>query len=234
MWRNWQRATGQTSQIDARTQHGNGSGWGAALSLRPDQGGGEEGWNPGGLGFPLLGHGWSRWHGDAAPSLRASIPNSVTQHTSVSTNTGPARAWRAPDHPQAAALTMCALEDLAAKLNMDPIEFFSKNADLSAGRGKVYREEFQKAAEIIDWQKNWHPRGDKTSSHIKRGMGISMHTWGGRGHNSNCNVTIHPDGSVEVNMGTQDLGTGTRTAIVIVAAETLGLPIEAITRQHRR
>ena len=156
------------------------------------------------------------------------VPNSSTQHTSVATNTGPARAWRAPDHPQAAALTMCALEDLAAKLNMDPIEFFSKNADLSAGRGKIYREELQKAAELADWQKNWHPRGDKTSGHIKRGMGISIHTWGGRGHNSNCMVSIHPDGSVETTLGSQDLGTGTRTAIAVVAAETLGLPIEAI------
>ena len=156
------------------------------------------------------------------------IPNSSTQHTSVGTNTGPARAWRAPDHPQAAALTMCALEDLAAKLNMDPIEFFSKNADLSP-RGKVYREELQVAAQLADWKKNWHPRGDKTAGHIKRGMGVSMHTWGGRGHNSSCNVIIHPDGSVEVNMASQDLGTGTRTAIAIVAAETFGLPVEAVT-----
>jgi xanthine dehydrogenase YagR molybdenum-binding subunit len=157
------------------------------------------------------------------------IPNVSTQHTSVSTNTGPARAWRAPDHPQAAALTICALDDLAAKLNMDPIEFFSKNADLSAGRGKVYREELQVAAQLADWQKNWHPRGDKTAGHIKRGMGVSMHTWGGRGHNSTCNVTIHPDGSVEVTLGSQDLGTGTRTVIAVVAASTFGLPMEAIT-----
>ena len=157
------------------------------------------------------------------------IPNLSTQHTSVNTNTGPSRAWRAPDHPQAAALTMCALEDLAAKLNMDPIEFFSKNADLSAGRGKVYREELQKAAELADWKRNWHPRGDKTPGHIKRGMGVSIHTWGGRGHNSTCLVTIHPDGSVEVTLGSQDLGTGTRTAIAIVVAETLGLPVEAVT-----
>jgi xanthine dehydrogenase YagR molybdenum-binding subunit len=41
-------------------------------------------------------------------------------------------------------------------------------------------------------------------------------------------LIIHPDGSVEVKMATQDIGTGTRTTIVIVAAETLGLPIEAI------
>ena len=158
------------------------------------------------------------------------IPNSSTQHTSISTNTGPARAWRAPNHPQAAVLTMCALEDLAAKLEMDPIEFFSKNADLAAaGRGKVYKEELQIAAELADWKKNWHPRGDKTPGHIKRGMGVSMHTWGGRGHNGMCMVSIHPDGSVEATTGTQDLGTGTRTVIAVVAAETFGLPVEAIT-----
>ncbi len=157
------------------------------------------------------------------------IPNRSTQHTSVSTNTGPARAWRAPNHPQAAALTMCALEDLAAKLNLDPLEFFARNADLSAGRGEVYRQELQKAAELADWKKNWHPRGDKSSGPIKRGMGVSMHTWGGRGHNSMCMVSIHPDGSVETTLGSQDLGTGTRTAIAVVAAETLGLPVEAIT-----
>ena len=162
------------------------------------------------------------------PYVFTGIPNKVTRHTSVSTNTGPARAWRAPNHPQAALLTMAALEDLAAKLNMDPLEFFSKNADLTGERADVYRQELRKAAELIDWEKNWHPRGHQTPSSIKRGLGISLHTWGGRGHNSNCNVNIHPDGSVEVNLGSQDLGTGTRTVINIVAAETLGLPLEAI------
>ncbi len=162
------------------------------------------------------------------PYVFTGIPNKVTRHTSVSTNTGPARAWRAPTHPQAALLTWAALEDLAAKLNMDPLEFFSKNADLAGERAEVYRQELRKAAELIDWEKNWHPRGHQTPSSIKRGLGISLHTWGGRGHNSNCNVNIHPDGSVEVNLGSQDLGTGTRTVINIVAAETLGLPLEAI------
>jgi xanthine dehydrogenase YagR molybdenum-binding subunit len=162
------------------------------------------------------------------PYVFTGIPNKVTRHTSVSTNTGPARAWRAPTHPQAALLTMGALEDLAAKLNMDPLEFFSKNADLAGERAEVYRQELRKAAELIGWEKNWHPRGHSTPSSLKRGLGISLHTWGGRGHNSNCNVNIHPDGSVEVSLGSQDLGTGTRTVINIVAAETLGLPLEAI------
>jgi xanthine dehydrogenase YagR molybdenum-binding subunit len=41
-------------------------------------------------------------------------------------------------------------------------------------------------------------------------------------------LTIHPDGSVEIKMGSQDLGTGTRTCILVVAADTLGIPIDAI------
>src|SRR5207244_4909554 len=51
----------------------------------------------------------------------------------------------------------------------------------------------------------------------------------GRGHNSECDFTIHPDGSVVVKLGSQDLGTGTRTCIQIVAADSLGLPMSAVT-----
>lgn len=156
-------------------------------------------------------------------------PNQVTRHTAVSTNTGPARAWRAPNHPQAAVLTLCALDDLAAELNMDPIEFFYKNTDLAGDRAETYRQELRKAQELSDWKRLWHPRSEKTPGKVKRGLGVSMHTWGGRGHNSNCDVTVHPDGSVEVALGSQDLGTGTRTVIAITAAETFGLPVEAIT-----
>ncbi len=156
------------------------------------------------------------------------IPNQIKRQTTVSTNIGGARAWRAPNHPQSCLVTLSALDDLAAKLSMDPLEFFSKNAVLTGERAGVYRQELAKAAELIDWKSRWHPRGDKTTGHIKQGLGISMHTWGGRGHNSNCNVTINPDGSVEVTLGSQDLGTGTRTVIAITAAETFGLQPEDI------
>ena len=60
---------------------------------------------------------------------------------------------------------------------------------------------------------------------------MSIHTWGGRGHPSECDVTINPDGSVEAKLGSQDLGSGTRTVINIVVAETLGLPLEAVKVQ---
>ncbi len=157
------------------------------------------------------------------------VPNRIRRHTFVSANIGPSRAWRAPNHPQSALLTMSALDDLAAKLRMDPIQLLMKNADLAPQNlGRVYREELQKAAELSEWSKYWHPRGDKTPGHLKRGLGVSLHTWGGRGHVSNCLLTIESDGSVAVELGSQDLGTGTRTVIAIVAAETLGLPVRAI------
>ena len=156
-----------------------------------------------------------------------SFPNSRLEHTAIRNNIGPARAWRAPNHPQAAVLTMCALDDLAAKLNMDPVEFFGKNLNLTKARENTYREELAIATGLMGWKEKWHPRPQKADG-IVRGVGLSFHTWGGRGHASDCDLTIHPDGSVELKMGTQDLGTGTRTCILVVAADTLGIPMEAI------
>lgn len=156
------------------------------------------------------------------------IPNQRKKHTAISTNTASARAWRAPNHPQACLVTMAALEDAAAKLNMDPVDFFLKNIQLTGTRADYYREELQIGSDLIEWKKNWHPRGESGSGIMKRGLGLSLHTWGGRGHDSKCDLTIHPDGSVEAKLGSQDLGTGTRTVINQVVADSLGLPMEQV------
>ncbi len=163
--------------------------------------------------------------------FRQGLQHRRNRHIGVSTNTGPSRAWRAPNHPQACLITMAALDDLAAELKMDPLDFLLKNIDLVGVRAGVYRDELLKAAEMIEWKKNWRPRGEGapgSSKSVKRGLGLSIHTWGGGPHGSDCDVTINPDGSVEVKLGSQDLGTGTRTAIQIVAAETLGLPMDGV------
>jgi xanthine dehydrogenase YagR molybdenum-binding subunit len=155
------------------------------------------------------------------------IPNQRKEHTAIRNNIGPARAWRAPNHPQAAVLTMCAMEDLAAKMNMDPLEFFQKNLGITGPRAKTYGEELTIAADLMGWKQKWHPRPQNATG-VVRGVGLSLHTWGGRGHNSDCDLTIQPDGSVQMKMGSQDLGTGTRTCIMIVAADTLGIPLESV------
>jgi len=75
---------------------------------------------PGGGGMPPI------------PYVFSGIPNQRKEHIAIRNNIGPARAWRAPNHPQAAIITMCALDDLAAKLNMDPLQFFLKSIDNAA------------------------------------------------------------------------------------------------------
>ena len=177
-------------------------------------------WASGGLG----GGGLSA---DLFPYVFRKVEHRRVNHTAVSLNMGSARAWRAPNHPQVSFLTCSALEDLAAKCNMDSLDFFVKNVGLTA-RPDTYKDQLMKAAALIDWKKNWHPRGDKTPGPIKRGLGIGVNTWGGLGHDSACRTTIHPDGSIEVEIGTQDLGTATRTMIAMVAAETFGLQVTEI------
>ena len=176
-------------------------------------------WSTGGLGGGGFG-------AELFPYVYRQVPNRRVNHTAVSTNCGSARAWRAPNHPQASYLTCSALDDLAAKLNMDPLEVFMKNADYTA-RADSYRRQLQKAAEMIEWKKYWHPRGEGFGT-VRRGLGLGVGTWGGAGHASKCLTTINPDGTVVVELGSQDLGTGTRTVIAMVAAETLGLPVAAI------
>jgi xanthine dehydrogenase YagR molybdenum-binding subunit len=179
-----------------------------------------ETWGTGGVGG-----------GGLAPGLLPYVFNKVPHrrflHSTVSINAGGARAWRAPNHPQVSYLTCAAIEDFAAAAKLDPLDVFLKNAELTA-RTAVYRAQLEKAAELAEWKKLWHPRDEKVSGHMRRGLGIGVCTWGGAGHDSKCEATIHSDGSVEVKLGSQDLGTGTRTVINMVAAETLGLPLGAV------
>jgi xanthine dehydrogenase YagR molybdenum-binding subunit len=155
------------------------------------------------------------------PYVYTNIPNTRLNHVSVSVNGGPAQAWRAPNNQQASFLTCSAIEDFAAKIGMDPMVVFDKNAGYTP-RAEQYRYQLQKAAEISEWSKLWQPRGSQTGA-VRRGLGIGVNAWGGAGHACTARTTINPDGSVLVEMGTQDLGTGTRTIITQVAAETLGL-----------
>ena len=178
-----------------------------------------ESWSTGGMGGGGL-------NADQLPYVFRNVENRKINHTSVALNTGSARAWRAPNNQQLSYVTCCSLDDMAAKLGMDPLQFFIKNTNLSS-RPEVYRYQLEKAGELIGWQKAWQGRGGSKGP-IKRGLGIGVNMWGGLGHDSKCKTTINPDGTVALELGSQDLGTGTRTCIAQVAAETLGLPVSAI------
>src|SRR5258708_27039101 len=84
------------------------------------------------------------------------------------------------------------------------------------------------AAKAIDWKAKWHPHGEAGKGPVKRGLGMALHRWGGGAGPCTCTVKIHPDGSVETFVGSQDIGTGTRTVIAITLAETFGLPLSGV------
>ncbi len=156
------------------------------------------------------------------------VENRRRKSTGLITNAGPTRAWRAPNHPQACVLTDTAIDDLAAKLGMDSLDVFMKNLDLT-GRPEVYAEELKIGAELIDWKAKWHPHGKGAADGgWKSGLGLAMHTWGGRAHSATTTVKVHADGTVESFGGSQDLGTGTRTVIAVTLAETFGIPLSMV------
>lgn len=171
--------------------------------------------------------GQSTWRMPPLPYVIENIPNTKTWALGIKTNRGSARAWRAPNHPQGCLITMAALEDAAAAIGMDALEFLKANLKYSELPDR-YAEELDIAADMIGYKDKAHLRTNLDDGPVKRGLGISIHEWGGAGHPSNCDVTVNPDGSVLAQLGTQDLGTGTRTAVNIVVAETLGLPLDRV------
>ncbi len=155
--------------------------------------------------------------------------NSNRKATGLLTNSGPNKAWRAPPHPQLCALTDTAIDDIAAKLGKSSVDVFLANLDkVKEELQPIYTAEIKRAAELIGGSKNWHPHGKGGGGPIKRGLGMALHTWGGGAGKGTCRLKISSDGSVESFGGTQDLGTGTRTCIAMVLAETLGLTLNDI------
>ncbi len=152
------------------------------------------------------------------------VPNTQVAQSTVMTNFGSSRAMRAPRHPQSCTLTEAAMDDLADKLGIDPLEFRLKNLLPTDFHTPIYEGELKMGAELIGWREKRKPRGQSGPGPVKRGMGVALHQWGGGGaRDKKVSCTINPDGSVEMRSATQDIGTGARTVLAIVAAEILGL-----------
>ena len=154
------------------------------------------------------------------------FPNRRRIHKHVYINAGQQRAMRAPGHPQGCFLTEILMDELADRVKMDPVEFRIKNLPAAAPNA-MWAEYFTIGAKQFGWDKR-HPTGDATPGPIKTGFGTSAHRWGGGGRGSQAHCDIASDGSVVMKCGTQDLGTGTRTLVAMITAETLGLPIAAV------
>ncbi len=163
-------------------------------------------------------------------------PNVTVEEYSVFINAGASRPTRAPGHVQGTFALEGFLDELASALNMDPLELRMKNYSTrnrgdtgipysSKGLDRCYRI----GAEKIGWQRR-NKKPGQGNGKIARGMGMASQIWWGVGRPGTLSdVKLHTDGSVEAVCGTQDLGTGTRTYMAMVTAETLGLEPKDIT-----
>jgi xanthine dehydrogenase YagR molybdenum-binding subunit len=154
------------------------------------------------------------------------FPNRRRSHKDVFINAGQQRPMRAPGHPQGCFLTEILMDELADRVRMDPVEFRIKNLPEEAPNAK-WKSYLPEGAKLFGWEKR-HPTGDSARGPIKTGFGCAVHQWGGGGRGSQARCEIMSDGSVVVRCGTQDIGTGTRTIVAIIAAETFGLPVTAV------
>jgi xanthine dehydrogenase YagR molybdenum-binding subunit len=169
------------------------------------------------------------------------------KHQVVRLNAGALRAMRAPGHPQNCYMTESAVDDLAAKLGIDPLVIRLKNlpqndpeamknapTSFPALRHTIYTREIEIAVQKSGWKEKWHPPGKgPKKGPWQHGIGMALHTWGGQAspRTNDCTVVIAADGSVTASTSSQDLGTGQRTVTPIVVAEVLGLEIPQITTE---
>ncbi|HET7291203.1 MAG TPA: xanthine dehydrogenase family protein molybdopterin-binding subunit [Vicinamibacteria bacterium] len=156
--------------------------------------------------------------GGPAGALYANTPNVKIEEHDVFTNAGPAAPLRAPGHPQGAFALESAMDELAEKLGIDPLELRRKNES-----SPVRLLQYDAGAKAIGWERRNRKAGDAPGPR-KRGLGMANGNWYVIARDDvQAEVRVHRDGSVEVQAGAQDIGTGFRTAMAIVAAEELGL-----------
>jgi CO/xanthine dehydrogenase Mo-binding subunit len=154
----------------------------------------------------------------------------------VYTNATPAGAVRGLGSAQPHFAGESIIDEIAEKLNMDPLEFRLLNAtrqgDTTIHGWKMatcgLTECLQKAANEVSW--NLKRDISKSSSEVKRrGIGVAcgVHVSGartaGRDELSTVRVAINRDGTVSVVTGQADIGSGQNTVFTIIAAEVFGL-----------
>jgi xanthine dehydrogenase YagR molybdenum-binding subunit len=164
--------------------------------------------------------------------------NVRTEETMVYINAGQSRAFRAPGFPQCNWALEQMMDALAEKIGMDPVELRIKNyTPLSQAAENIpytsagVRECLREGAAAFGW-KEARARSKGSGTWV-RGVGVAAGMWGSAGGPpSTVIVKMYPDGSVNLNMGAADLGTGTKTVMAMVVAEELGVPLDQIQIVH--
>ncbi|GGB87423.1 oxidoreductase [Novosphingobium endophyticum] len=178
-----------------------------------------------------------KYHSGAYPAVDAGagvssaighyrIANTRVVGTEVLCNRPAAKAYRAPGAPQVNFAVESALDELAARLGMDPLELRLKNAakpgdPQTSGLpwGKIGWIECLEAAKA-------HPHWSSPLG-PNQGRGIAGGYWGNYGGPSTVNLSVAEDGTFTVATGSPDIG-GSRASMAIMAAEVLDVPYEQV------
>ena len=163
-------------------------------------------------------------------------PNVRTESTDVYTNAGPARAFRAPGHPQGAWALEQMMDALAEAIGIDPVDLRLKNistvSQAREGQPPYTTTGLERCLTEGAKAFGWHEarKRPKGNGPVRRGVGMAAGLWiaGSGGPPSTVVVKLFADGSANLNMGASDIGTGTKTVMAMVVSEELGVPLEKI------
>ena len=178
------------------------------------------------------GVGWSGWSAmtDGPMQMLYACENVRTVRHGAKINMPPMKAFRAPGFVEGTFGLECLIDELAVKLELDPLELRRRNyAD--SNEGKPFSS--KNLMECYDLaRKHWARRDEvraRSTDTLKRGTGMASQVWfGGGGPPSYAWTRVGSDGRVTVVTAMQDIGTGTRTAMAQIAAEELGVPLDRV------
>jgi xanthine dehydrogenase molybdenum-binding subunit len=155
------------------------------------------------------------------------LPNFLIDGYDVVVNRPKTAAYRAPGATNAAFGWECALDELAEKCGIDPIDLRIMNASKEGTPsmfGAPYpRIGFVETCEAL--KKSEHYKSKLTGKN--RGRGVAFGFWFNAGMQSSAVVNIHSDGTASVVTGNPDIG-GSRASMAMIAAEVLGLTAEEV------
>jgi xanthine dehydrogenase YagR molybdenum-binding subunit len=162
-------------------------------------------------------------------------PNNWAIQRLVRSDIGTPSYTRAPGEAPGTFSLEVAMDELAYKLNIDPIELRLKNyAEHDQDKElpwstKSLRECYQRGAERFGWAKRPMQPRSLRDGNVLIGWGMATAVYPARRSPASARARWNPDGSVIVEAGTQDLGGGTQTIMTQVAADTLGVPVSKVT-----
>jgi CO/xanthine dehydrogenase Mo-binding subunit len=178
--------------------------------------------------------GWSGWNSMVEGPMQTlyACPNVRTVTNGAQLNLPPMKAFRAPGYVEGTFGLECLLDEVAAKLDLDPLELRRRNyADRASSGGEFSSKELLECYRRAEphWERRHEVRARSTDS-VKRGVGLASQIWfGGGGPPSYAWIRVGSDGRAAVVTATQDVGTGTKTALAQIAAEELGLPLDHVS-----